>query len=69
MKKPSKLLTNEHLLKGVSNTFALADEAIQIAYKKLENGQEFDLQRVLNEVVKAHDHETEVEIPQIEPGE
>ena len=66
-KKKNKLLTNEHLLKDLPNSFSLADAAIQIAYKKLETGQEFDLQKVLNEVVKTH--ESHVEIAETSPGE
>jgi hypothetical protein len=66
-KKNNKLLTNEHLLKDLPNSFALADAAIQIAYKKLAMGQEFDLQKVLNEVVKTH--ESHVEISETETSE
>ncbi|MCH9617661.1 MAG: hypothetical protein SP4CHLAM5_00860 [Chlamydiia bacterium] len=66
-KKNSKLLTNEHLLKDLPNSFSLADAAIQIAYRKLETGGEFDLQKVLNEVVKTH--ESQVVISETEKSE
>lgn len=66
-KKNNKLLTNEHLLKDLPNNFALADAAIQIAYKRLAMEQGFDLQKVLNEVVKTH--ETHVEIAEVETSE
>lgn len=59
MKKPNKLLTNQHLLKHFKNNFSLAEEAIAIAYQRLETGIEFDLQKVLNDAVKIHDEQLE----------
>jgi hypothetical protein len=50
MKKLKKPLTNEHLLKDLPNNFALAEAAIQIAYKNLAMGKEFNLEDVLKSV-------------------
>ena len=61
MKKPNKLLTNEHLLERKENNFALAEAAIQIAYKNIEMGKGFSLQGVLNEVVKTNNPEEVLE--------
>jgi hypothetical protein len=52
MKKPIKLLTNEHLLVKKMNNFALAEAAILVAYKNVEMGRGFSLQGTLNEVAK-----------------
>ena len=52
MKKLKKPLTNEHLLKDLPNNFALAEAAIQIAYKNLAMGKEFCLEDVLKSVVQ-----------------
>ncbi|MCH9811419.1 hypothetical protein K0U07_01490 [bacterium] len=57
MKKPNKLLTNQHLLKHYKNNFSLAEEAIALAYSRLDNGMEFDLQKVLNDAAKEHEQE------------
>ncbi|MCH9620644.1 MAG: hypothetical protein S4CHLAM20_00440 [Chlamydiia bacterium] len=61
MKKNKKLLTNEHLLTDLPNNFALAEEAMKIAYRDLELGKEFSLQGVLNGVVKTHKIEEIIE--------
>jgi len=50
MKKFKKPLTNEHLLKDLPNNFALAEAAIQIAYKNLAMEKEFNLEDVLKSV-------------------
>ncbi len=50
MKKPKKLLTNEHLLKEFHNNFSLAEAAIEAAYKDLAKGKGFSLKKVLDEV-------------------
>lgn len=68
MKKPNKLLTNEHLLKDLPNNFALAEAAIEVAHNLLEAGHTFNLQKVLNSVVKAKEIETEVSV-EIKEGE
>ena len=57
MKKPNKLLTNQHLLSHYKNNFNLAEEAIALAYSRLKNGQEFDLQKVLSAVAKEQEQE------------
>ena len=53
MKKPTKLLTNEHLLENQENNFSLAEAAIEKARKDIEQGREFSLQGVLDDVLKA----------------
>ena len=61
MKKPNKLLTNEHLLEKKMNNFALAEAAILIAYKNIEMGKGFSLQGTLNEVAKTISSEEIIE--------
>jgi hypothetical protein len=60
-KKQKKPLTNEHLLKDLPDNFALATEAMKIAYQDLELGREFSLTGVLNGVVKTHKTEEVIE--------
>ncbi len=58
MKKPKKLLTNEHLLKEFNNNFSLAEAAIEVAYKDLAKEKGFSLKKVLEDV--AHTRKKEV---------
>lgn len=51
-KKAQKNLTNEHLLKGQENNFALAEAAIKIAREQMNSDHEFSLDQALNAVAK-----------------
>ena len=69
MKKPKKLLTNEHLLKEYHNNFSLAEAAIALAYSDLEKDKGFSLKRVLDDVSLLKKKETSIETKvKIEPA-